>query len=625
MDALAVDAARRLFRRTGRVDDLGELAEHIRPDVLASWQRSGQAGVDTREVTARYVGHESRSSAVAEADRVFAAFVELNPDAGCSLALVGADGVVRLRHDGDSVLAGLLDSVLFTPGYCYGEELVGTTAAAIAARTGRASRVDGPEHYHPELSGLSGCAALVVRDDGGTPDVVVVLAHRSAAETLGLPLARLLAEQVAERVRERRHRRARLVHQRFADLCADGAPWVVATDGAFVLTSPGARRLPAQDQQSLSDLALASVVLSERRDGQRHVDLPSGQCADVAVSPVVHDDEAVGCLVSATVAAERQLSAVPEAVRRQGSHVAPTVRRDYAADLRSSGGADGAHAEARMRANRELLSPYLRARHEVAAGVGQRRHQLLIGEAGVGKRTLAAEQFRRAFPTGAVRDVDCSEIGDSAGAPDPLARVARELGERPYLLVLRQMNLLSPVAARRLDESLRTLVAMPNALMVAGCVDTASVDATRPYGLLLRHFHETVRVPALRYRADELGEIAMAILHGLSGGRSLRLSLQVIRVLEGYAWPGNVRELEDVLRYVIARKPVGEIQAPDLPSSCFASRAPRMSMLETAQCDAIIQALYESRGNRYKAAAMLGIARSSLYRKIDAFGISYIG
>jgi transcriptional regulator of acetoin/glycerol metabolism len=49
-----------------------------------------------------------------------------------------------------------------------------------------------------------------------------------------------------------------------------------------------------------------------------------------------------------------------------------------------------------------------------------------------------------------------------------------------------------------------------------------------------------------------------------------------------------------------------------------------MSMLESAQCDAIIQALYESRGNRYKAAAMLGIARSSLYRKIDAFGISYI-
>lgn len=106
--------------------------------------------------------------------------------------------------------------------------------------------------------------------------------------------------------------------------------------------------------------------------------------------------------------------------------------------------------------------------------------------------------------------------------------------------------------------------------------------------------------------------------------RSLRLSLQVVRVLESHAWPGNISELEDVLRYVVARKPVGEVQPPDLPRLCFQRQARKMSMLEAAQCDVIIPALYEARGSRYKAAEMLGIARSSLYRKIDAFGISYI-
>jgi transcriptional regulator of acetoin/glycerol metabolism len=151
-----------------------------------------------------------------------------------------------------------------------------------------------------------------------------------------------------------------------------------------------------------------------------------------------------------------------------------------------------------------------------------------------------------------------------------------------------------------------------------------AVDATRPYGLLLRHFREVTRIPALRYRIDEIADIAWAILHRISVRRSLRLSHQAIRVLEGYPWPGNINELEDVLRYVIGHKPLGEIQPPDLPTLCFQGRARRMSMLETAQCDAIIQALYESSGNRYKAAMMLGIARSSLYRKIDAFGISYI-
>ncbi len=620
MDLAGIDAARLRFRRCG-CDDVA-----VRPEILASWKRSAQACADTAAISPRYVGHEPGTSAVAEADEEVAAFFRLTPDAGCSVALVGPDGVVRLRHDGDPTLAGLLDAVRYTPGFRYAEQDVGTTAAAIVARDGGSCRVDGPEHLHPELGWLSESAATVPHDDGGPPDVVVVLAHVSRSESLGLALARTLADRIAGRVRDRRHARARLVHERFAAVCDAGPEWVLATDGAFVLTSPGVRRLPGEDLTSLTDLALASVVLSERDPGERHVDLPSGRCADVSVLPVVHDGVAVGCLVAASAASEPRGGGVPEAVRRQGSHVAPTVRRDYAADLRDTGRTDRMHAEARMRANRELLSPYLRARHEVAAGVGQRRHQLLVGEAGVGKRTLALGQFRRAFPAGTVRTVDCSEIGDSPGEPDLLGRVAGELpDDRPHLLVLRQMNLLGPVGARRLDESLRTLVALPSALMVVGCVDSASADATRPYGLLLRHFHETVRVPALRYRADELGDIALNILHGLSGGRSLRLSLQVIRVLEGYAWPGNVRELEDVLRYVVARKPVGVVQAPDLPPSCFTGRAPRMSMLEAAQCDAIIQALYESRGNRYKAAAMLGIARSSLYRKIDAFGISYIG
>ncbi|ODV03891.1 MAG: hypothetical protein ABT15_21825 [Pseudonocardia sp. SCN 73-27] len=563
MDPTGVEAAAQRFRRTGRIDPASGA---VRPEVLASWLRTVDAGVRLDSVEACYVGHEPGRSAVAEADEVFGTFFALTPRPRCSVALVDHDGVVRVRHDGDPALAALLDGVLFTPGFRYTETDVGTTAAALLPGAAAVVRVDGPEHLHPELTWLSEAAAMVHRDDGAPPDAVVVLSHVAHATDTTTALAGLLA-----------------------------------------------------------DLVLAAAVLGEADTGDRHVDLPSGHCAGLAVEPVVDGGVVVGCVVAGGPIDHATRASVPEAVRRQGSHVAPTTRRDYAADLRGGDHSARLHAEARMRANRELLSPYLRARHEVAAAVGRRRHQLLIGEAGVGKQTLAVGQFRRAHPSAMVHVVDCSRIGDSTGGPDPLDRVARELGDRPRLLVLRQMNLLSPVAARRLDESLRTLVAMPDPLVVAGCIDTASVDATRPYGLLLRHFHETVRVPALRYRADELGDIALSILHGLAGGRSLTLSLQVVRVLEGYAWPGNVRELEDVLRYVVARKPVGVIQAPDLPPSCFAHRAPRMSMLEAAQCDVIIQALYEARGNRYKAAEMLGIARSSLYRKIDAFGISYIG
>jgi hypothetical protein len=60
---------------------------------------------------------------------------------------------------------------------------------------------------------------------------------------------------------------------------------------------------------------------------------------------------------------------------------------------------------------------------------------------------------------------------------------------------------------------------------VIACLDTPAVDATRPYGLLLRHFHQITRMPALRYRNDEIGAIALSILRELAAGRSLRLSL----------------------------------------------------------------------------------------------------
>ncbi|ALE85434.1 ATP-binding protein [Pseudonocardia sp. HH130629-09] len=147
----------------------------------------------------------------------------------------------------------------------------------------------------------------------------------------------------------------------------------------------------------------------------------------------------------------------------------------------------------RRRANRELLSPYLRARRDVATAVAApTRHLLLVGEPGVGKQTLAVERFRRSHPTGTVQVLDCARIAESGGPLLPTVRGTDE--DRPRLLVLRRLAMLGSVAARRLDELLRLLVSTPAAPTVVGCIDTPSVDATRPYGLL-RHFHDTVRCP----------------------------------------------------------------------------------------------------------------------------------
>jgi sigma-54 dependent transcriptional regulator, acetoin dehydrogenase operon transcriptional activator AcoR len=625
--ALWVEAARRSFLAGG--EGLA-LLDQVRDDIVASWRRSQHIDADPEQVKARFAGHLDDPVAGC-AEQVFEEFFGQNPESSLSLVLADAAGVIRVRRDGPGLLGHLLDAVLLVPGYDYSELAMGTTAISVALHARRDAVVAGPEHYHSRLLFLSEAAAVVVPDGtvpapgGAAPapvGAVAVLCHLDDGTGLQLPLARMLAQRVAARLPGDQEVRAQVIAAEFGRRDHRGDPWVVATDGSWVMVNSRARQLDAADLVVLSDLAFSALMVGEFTT--EHVELPSGSCAEVSAEGIRQGGTLIGSLLTAGRAREQATPEVPEWTRRQGSHVAPVTRRDYAQDHRSASD-QRLHAEARIRANRELLTPFLRARQEVAACVKQGRNHLLIGEPGVGKRTLVVSQFRQAFPLGRVVTLDCAQLaaGLAATRTGPLADLA-EWGGEPRLLLLNGMNRLSPLEARRLDEWLRLLVALPAAPLLAGCVDATAVDATRPYGLLLRHFHEITRVPALRYRADEIGDIALAILRRLASRRSLRLSLQVIRVLEGYAWPGNVSELEDVLRYVIARKPVGEIQPPDLPTLCFQGRTRKMSMLEAAQCDAIIQALYESRGNRYKAANMLGIARSSLYRKIDAFGISYI-
>jgi sigma-54 dependent transcriptional regulator, acetoin dehydrogenase operon transcriptional activator AcoR len=621
--AVAIEAARRSFLASGHCLST---QSGVRAEVLASWQRSRRQDVDPDRLAVRFAGYPAAPSlAAACAEEVFDDFVKLSGDAEVSLILADAAGVIRARRDGDDSLAQLLDGVLLVPGYDYAERAVGTTAVAVALHERTDIVVTGPEHYHSRLIFLASAASLVPDPHRETPcGAVVVAAHQALRPALLLPLARMLAQRIADRMADEPHRRSRVILDRFGRCGERDEEWVLATDGDWVISNAGARRLEPADLRSLSDLTLAGLSVTEFAG--KHVDLPSGGCAEITTEGVYLSGELIGCVLTGGPARTRRPAGLPEAVRRQGSHVAPTARRDYAEDLRRSASMRKIHAEARIRANQELMTPVLRARQEVAASIRQGRHHLLIGEPGVGKRTMARAQFRQAFPQGRVVAVNCAafEAGSGTAREDPVASLLHSSHDQPRLLLLSGTEGLTPLGARRLDESLRPLVALPSPPLVISCLDTPAVDATRPYGLLLRHFHQITRVPALRYRNDEIGDIALSILRELAVRRSLRLSLQVIRVLEGYAWPGNISELQDVLRYVVARKPVGEIQPPDLPRLCFQREPHKLSMLEAAQCDAIIHALYEARGNRYKAAAMLGIARSSLYRKIDAFGISYI-
>lgn len=141
-------------------------------------------------------------------------------------------------------------------------------------------------------------------------------------------------------------------------------------------------------------------------------------------------------------------------------------------------------------------------------------------------------------------------------------------------------------------------------------------------------------VPPLRDRPEDilpLAEYAVTDYCMEHGQEVAALAPQTRDALKAYAWPGNIRELIHCMQYAQAFHRGPEITPSDLPPAVTASAkslpgrdAPgtdlKHSKLE-AERAAILHALETCGGNRSKAARMLGIHRSLLYRRMDALGL----
>jgi transcriptional regulator of acetoin/glycerol metabolism len=151
-------------------------------------------------------------------------------------------------------------------------------------------------------------------------------------------------------------------------------------------------------------------------------------------------------------------------------------------------------------------------------------------------------------------------------------------------------------------------------------VQSGTVEA--PHDPLLALFRASASVPPLRHRSADVPALVRALLAELAPHREVRLDGEAMRLVVRYCWPGNVRQLRDALASALRLHPVGCIQAQDLPTYC--SSVPRSSLrpVDEAERDAIVTALRSARGNRVAAATALGLARSTLYRKIRQYGIS---
>jgi DNA-binding NtrC family response regulator len=151
--------------------------------------------------------------------------------------------------------------------------------------------------------------------------------------------------------------------------------------------------------------------------------------------------------------------------------------------------------------------------------------------------------------------------------------------------------------------------------------------------LFFRLAGAVVKIPPLRDRIDELPDLVAALLQDLGRG-DLRASEPALAELQKHPWPGNVRELKNVLSYAAAMIDRGSVIGPkhlrmlevtgaagtddshgldDLPLGGLS--------LERVERIAIRQTLAQVGGSKTEAAQILGIAASTLYKKLRQYDL----
>jgi len=145
----------------------------------------------------------------------------------------------------------------------------------------------------------------------------------------------------------------------------------------------------------------------------------------------------------------------------------------------------------------------------------------------------------------------------------------------------------------------------------------------------------TLHLPPLRDRPDDVPLLAEHFLQrfAASRGRKVRLAAETLEALQGYDWPGNVRELENALERAAVMTP-GEDIGPDALPAKITERAPQplvqaslppnptLEIIERAYIHWVLQA---EGGNKTRAAEVLGIDPSTLYRKLLRYGMETAG
>jgi two-component system response regulator HydG len=136
-----------------------------------------------------------------------------------------------------------------------------------------------------------------------------------------------------------------------------------------------------------------------------------------------------------------------------------------------------------------------------------------------------------------------------------------------------------------------------------------------------------IKLPPLRERKSDIPVLVSMFLEKFSDSKSTvrTIAEDAMRRLMAYDWPGNVRELENAVERAVALGSGPILHVGDLPSNLQYAQPERfpeqgeLVPLEELERRAIFNALRETSGDKLAAARLLGIGKTTLYRKLKQY------
>lgn len=639
------------FVRTGDPHFLQGLPQRV----AESWQRCWQHGVDpglrsVPEDTEWQLSQDVQAQQLVRlALPILASWKEDLAATAFFLFLVNASGRI-IHREGNAEILRSVDKYNVLPGALVTENLVGTNGIGTALLLKEPMPVDRYEHFcenfcewadigvpffHPVSQECVGALGLSFQQKSLTP-----------AEML---LARTIAGNIQSRLLAREQTLHALLLEQFVQRTQKYTSPLLAVDRNGIIlaaTSSFAQWLNVTPDKlhgrALSFLPQVSQITQEAmiRNEAREAVLSwphTDRLSKVSIEPLRQNEETAGALLF--------LSLPPTAIRsipRPTSEIGRWAARYTFADLM---GEDPRFQDA-LRLAQRVASTDLPV--------------LIQGETGTGKELLAhaihnASPRRRgpfvAVNCGAIpQDLIASELfGYEKGAFTGAASSGKrgkfslasggtifldEIGETSPVLQVSLLRALQdheiiPVGSeqpRRID--VRVLAASNRNLQ------QLVRQATFRSDLYYRLNGVSITLPALKERPDDIALLAHHFLK--EAGQEKTIAPETLALLQDYPWPGNIRELCTALQAaaVITEGPI--IQESDLPADlrrtlAVAQPPPEAQPsifqlavgLKQLELQVLIDAIQLTRGNLKQAAKELGIARSSLYRKLHEFGLGH--